>query len=285
MRPRVRSALVHLTLPIDSDMISKLFKSRSSAKTNQPRIPDGRRVYAVGDIHGCADLLDELIGLIEADEHARGPAETTIVFLGDIVDRGPASAAVIDRLRHLAAARADVRFLLGNHEEIFLGALDGEPKALRLFCRIGGRETILSYGMDATEYERLDYEELVHRIDALVPDEHREFLRRFEDMIVIGDYAFVHAGVRPDTPLNLQRTSDLRWIRDPFLDHRSTLEKTIVHGHTMTDEVERRGHRIGIDTGAYASGRLTALGLEGSETWSLQTATDPAGRADQVGAK
>jgi serine/threonine protein phosphatase 1 len=92
-------------------------------------------------------------------------------------------------------------------------------------------------------------------------------------MILIGDYAFVHAGVRPDTPLELQRTADLRWIRDPFLDHRSTLEKTIVHGHTMTDEIERRSHRIGIDTGAYASGRLTALGLEGAETWSLQTGT------------
>ena len=263
-------------------MISKLFKSRSVAKTSQPRVPEGRRVYAVGDIHGCADLLDEVIGLIEADDHARGPAETTLIFLGDIVDRGPASAAVIDRLRNLAATRAGVRFLLGNHEEIFLGALDGEPKALRLFCRIGGRETILSYGMDPTEYERLDYEELVHRIDALVPDEHQEFLRSFEDMIVIGDYAFVHAGVRPDTPLNLQRASDLRWIRDSFLDHRSTLEKTIVHGHTMSDEIERRGHRIGIDTGAYASGRLTALGLEGAETWSLQTAADPAAGIDQA---
>ncbi|MEG3171833.1 metallophosphoesterase family protein [Sphingomonas sp. ZB1N12] len=254
-------------------MISKLFKSRSVAKSNQPQVPPGRRVYAVGDIHGRADLLDELIGLIEADERDRDAAETTLIFLGDIVDRGPASAAVIDRLRGLAQARPDVRFLLGNHEEIFLGALDGEPKALRLFCRIGGRETVLSYGMEAAEYERLDYEELVKRLEILVPDEHRDFLRKFEDMIVIGDYAFVHAGVRPDTPLDLQTTSDLRWIRDPFLDHRSSLEKTIVHGHTMTDEIERRGHRIGIDTGAYASGRLTALGMEGSETWSLQTGT------------
>ena len=254
-------------------MISKLFKSRSVAKTSQAEIPEGRRVYAVGDIHGRADLLDDLIAMIDEDERARGPAQTTLIFLGDIVDRGPASAAVIDRLRGLAHDRSDVRFLLGNHEEIFLGALDGEPKALRLFCRIGGRETVLSYGMEAAEYERLDYEELVQRLEALVPDEHREFLRAFEDMIVIGDYAFVHAGVRPDTPLDLQRTSDLRWIRDPFLDHRSTLEKTIVHGHTMTDEIERRGHRIGIDTGAYTSGRLTALGMEGAETWALQTGT------------
>ena len=252
-------------------MISKLFKSRTVAKINPPQIPPGRRVYAVGDIHGRADLLDELIALIEADEQTRGPAETTLIFLGDIVDRGPGSAAVIDRLRALRAVRHDVRFLLGNHEEIFLGALDGEPKALRLFCRIGGRETVLSYGMDAAEYERLDYEELVQRLETLVPDEHRDFLNGFEDMIVIGDYAFVHAGVRPDTPLDLQRTADLRWIRDPVLDHRTALEKTIVHGHTMTDEIERRGHRIGIDTGAYASGRLTALGIENGETWALQT--------------
>ena len=119
-------------------MISKLFKSRSVAKPTQPQVPPGRRVYAVGDIHGRADLLDELIALIEADERDRGAAESTLIFLGDIVDRGPASAAVIDRLRGLAHARPDVRFLLGNHEEIFLGALDGEPKALRFSAASGG---------------------------------------------------------------------------------------------------------------------------------------------------
>lgn len=252
-------------------MISKLFKSRSVAQPALAAIPEGQRIYAVGDIHGRADLLDALIALIEADDRDRGPAETTLIFLGDIVDRGPASAAVVERLRTLAQQRGSVRFLLGNHEEIFLGALDGEPKALRLFCRIGGRETVLSYGMEAAEYERLDYEELVHRLADLVPADHRRFLDGFEDMIVIGDYAFVHAGVRPDTPLDRQRTADLRWIRDPFLDHRARLEKTIVHGHTMTDEIEHRGHRIGIDTGAYATGRLTALGLEGREVWHLQT--------------
>ena len=252
-------------------MISKLFKSRPGAKPALAAIPEGQRVYAVGDIHGRADLLDTLIAQIEADDRDRGPAETTLIFLGDIVDRGPGSAAVVERLRTLAQQRDAVRFLLGNHEEIFLGALDGEPKALRLFCRIGGRETVLSYGMQAAEYERLDYEELVHRLADLVPEEHRRFLESFEDMIVIGDYAFVHAGVRPDTPLDRQKTADLRWIRDPFLDHRTRLEKTIVHGHTMTDEIETRGHRIGIDTGAYTSGRLTALGLEGHEVWHLQT--------------
>ncbi|MES3093833.1 metallophosphoesterase family protein [Sphingomonas aerolata] len=257
-------------------MISRFFRSKAPRSAGRScSIPDGRRVYAVGDIHGCADLLDDLIAQIDADDAARGAAETTVIFLGDIVDRGPGSAAVIDRLIGYAAARADVRFLQGNHEEIFLGALDGEPKALRLFCRIGGRETVLSYGMDAAEYERLDYEELVQRLAQLVPEAHRRFLAGFEDLITIGDYAFVHAGVRPGTPLEDQRGSDLRWIRDPFLDHRSPLDKMIVHGHTVIEEVQTMAHRIGIDTGAYATGRLTALGIEGDRTWTLQTAPRP----------
>ncbi len=252
-------------------MISKLFPSRRRAVEGAPTIPPGQRVYAIGDIHGCADLLDDLIEQIEEDDAARGPAETSIIFLGDLVDRGPNSAAVIDRLIALADSRPRVRVLLGNHEEIFLGALDGEPKALRLFCRIGGRETVLSYGMAAEEYERLDYEELVHRLDELVPPSHRAFFQRFEDMVVIGDYAFVHAGVRPDTPLDQQRGGDLRWIRDPFLAHRTRLDKMIVHGHTITGSVESYAHRIGIDTGAYTTGRLTALGLEGDQRWELET--------------
>ena len=253
-------------------MISRFFRSKAPRSAGRScSIPEGRRVYAVGDIHGCADLLDDLIAQIDADDAARGAAETTVIFLGDIVDRGPGSAAVIDRLIGYAATRADVRFLQGNHEEIFLGALDGEPKALRLFCRIGGRETVLSYGMDAAEYERLDYEELVQRLAQLVPEAHRTFLAGFEDLITIGDYAFVHAGVRPDSPLDQQRVSDLRWIRDPFLDHRARLDKMVVHGHTITPSVETHAHRIGVDTGAYATGRLSALGLEGTESWTLQT--------------
>lgn len=252
-------------------MFSKLFRPRDRSTTKMPAIPEGERVYAVGDVHGCDDLLGALIEMIEADDQARGPAQTTIIFLGDLVDRGPSSAAVLDRLSALAASHHNVRFLLGNHEEIFLGALDAEPKALRLFCRIGGRETILSYGMDPAEYDRLDYEEFAHRIVQLVPAEHKTFLSGFEDMITIGDYVFVHAGVRPDKSLDSQRTADLRWIRDPFLDHRAPLEKMVVHGHTVVDQVDARPHRIAIDTGAYATGRLTALGLEGVETWILQT--------------
>ncbi|HEX8384112.1 MAG TPA: metallophosphoesterase family protein [Sphingomonas sp.] len=252
-------------------MLAKLLRSRVRADAQRDALPDGTRVYAVGDIHGRLDLLDELLARIDADDGRRDPAETTIVFLGDLVDRGPDSAGVVDRLRHLAGSGRRVRFLAGNHEEVFVEALAGDLQALKLFCRIGGRETVLSYGVGETDYERLGYDELAEVLARLVPDSHRRFLESFEDMISLGDYLFVHAGVRPDRSLDDQRVGDLRWIRDPFLGHRGRLGKRVVHGHTITPEVEFRPHRIGIDTGAYATGRLTALGLQGTDQWLLQT--------------
>lgn len=235
-------------------------------------LPDGLRVYAIGDIHGRLDLLDELLATIDADDSARPAARTMLVFLGDLIDRGPDSAAVLERLTKLSATRPDSRFILGNHEEVFLEAIGGDPQAVRAFCRIGGRETILSYGVTPEEYEQLDYAGVSARIGALVPREHIAFVRGFEDMVVLGDYAFVHAGVRPGVPLDAQRPADLRWIREPFLSFSGRHERTIVHGHTIRPDVEIRTSRIGIDTGAYASGCLTALGLDGAERWFLQTA-------------
>lgn len=230
-------------------------------------VPPGRRVYAVGDIHGRLDLLDAALARIADDDAARAPMRTELIFLGDLVDRGPDSAGVVERLRRLAAERAGTRFLLGNHEEVFLLALTGDERAVRLFCRIGGRETLISYGVSPEEYERLSYAEVAERLTALVPSAHREFLADCEQLVIVGDYAFSHAGVRPGVPLAEQRSEDLRWIREPFLDHRGALEKVVVHGHTIREDVEFRRHRIGIDTGAYATGRLTVLGLEGDERW------------------
>lgn len=220
--------------------------------------------------------------MIAQDEAQRGAAETTIVILGDVVDRGPASAQVVERLLALKAEAPRTRFLKGNHEEVFLHALDGDEQALRMFCRIGGRETIMSYGVDAREYERLDYTELAERLLAVVPEAHRAFLDAFEDVVTIGDYAFVHAGIRPNVALSLQKTADLRWIRGAFLDHAGRHEKMIVHGHTITPEVERRPGRIGIDTGAYAGGPLSALGIEGDTTWVLQALPDASGQHGEI---
>ena len=251
-----------------------MFRKRQPVPLVERVVPDGQRVYAIGDIHGCLSLLDDLIAQIEADDAARGSAQTQLIFLGDLVDRGPESAGVIDRLIDLAQSRGNVRFILGNHEEIFLRALGGDLEALRLFVRIGGRETILSYGVTPRDYERTDYDELLVLMQAQVPQRHIDFLNNFEDRIVIGDYVFVHAGVRPGVGIEDQRQSDLRWIRSTFLDSDAEFGKLVVHGHSISDQAVERPNRIGLDTGAFASGRLTALGLEGRARWFL-TAEQP----------
>jgi serine/threonine protein phosphatase 1 len=254
-------------------MLGRLFKKAlPSRPLETARLPEGERVYAIGDIHGRSDLLHALLLQIEADNEQRGPAHTQIIFLGDLVDRGPDSSGVIETAMALRAAGRKVRFLLGNHEEVFLKACrTRDPKTLRFFLRIGGDATLQSYPITRAEYVTLDIDALAERLTTLVPEAHLAFLESFEDRIVIGDYAFVHAGIRPGVPISDQKRSDLRWIREEFTEHRGDLEKVVVFGHTIYEEVEERGSRIGIDTGAYASGKLTALGLEGGERWYLQT--------------
>ena len=233
-------------------------------------VPEGRRIYAIGDIHGRRDLLDRLLSLIDEDDAARGPARTELIFLGDLVDRGPDSVGVIERLMALRETRP-VRFLMGNHEEVFLQAVSGDQRALRFLVRIGGRETLLSYGISEEEYAGLDFEELMELLQRKVPAGHLDFLSGFESWIEVGDYLFVHAGLRPGVAVEDQKTSDLCWIREDFLSHRDSFGKMVVHGHSITEEIDERPNRIGIDTGAFASGRLTAIGLEGEERWYLST--------------
>ncbi|HEU4970113.1 metallophosphoesterase [Sphingomonas sp.] len=252
-------------------MVLKLLRRAIEPAPPAARVPADTRVYAIGDIHGRLDLLDRLLFSIEADDRARDAMGSQLIFLGDLVDRGPNSAGVVQRALELKQSGRPVRFLMGNHEEVFLKALGGSLEALRFFVKIGGRATILSYGFDAAEYDRLEYDDLLPRLIERVPAEHVEFLKSFEEQIAIGDYLFVHAGIRPRVPLEEQSGGDLRWIRSEFLDFRGDHGAVVVHGHTITDQVEERANRIGIDTGAFASGRLTALGLEGGERWYLST--------------
>lgn len=251
-------------------MFGDLFSFRRNKKSPVARVPDGARVYAIGDIHGRADLMHDLLAQIVADDSRRGPADTQVIFLGDLVDRGPASAEVVETARLLAANDSRYRFIQGNHEEVFLKALGGDRKALTFFTRIGGKETILSYGVSKREYDDADYDTLMALFSARVPDAHVAFVAAFEDMIEIGDYVFVHAGVRPGVPLASQKPSDLRWIRQEFLESRERPEKVVVHGHTIFETVEEQPFRIGLDTGAYASGVLTAMGFEGDRRWTIR---------------
>ncbi len=236
------------------------------------RVPDGQRVYAIGDIHGRDDLFAQLLAKVEADNAARGKAFTTLILLGDLVDRGPDSASVIERAIGLGAPFDKVVMLIGNHEECFLAALTGDLKRVRYFVRIGGDATIRSYWGDDAAYAAASFEEVAEKLPGKVSQSHVDFLNRGEDMVQIGDYVFVHAGIRPGVALERQKTSDLRWIREEFLEHEDGYGGVIVYGHTISEDVEETANRIGIDTGAYLTGRLTAVGLEGDERWFLDTA-------------
>ena len=250
-------------------MFKSLLRKRNPALT--PSVPDDVRVYAIGDIHGRDDLFADILQQIDADHRARPPKRRIIVLLGDLVDRGPDSAGVVARAMELMRGDADVRALKGNHEEIFVLACHGQREALRLFGRIGGRDTAISYGIDLDTYNEASFEQLGDLLESHVPVAHLDFMAAMENTVEIGDYAFVHAGIRPGVPLEEQRGSDLRWIREEFLDHRGAHAHFVIHGHTITETVDEKPNRIGIDTGAYASGRLTAIALEGDRRWFLAT--------------
>ncbi|WOE75939.1 metallophosphoesterase family protein [Alterisphingorhabdus coralli] len=253
-------------------MLKTLFR-RNQSNSRGLAVPVGQRIYAIGDIHGRADLLDQLLDMIDGDIAKRGEAHNHVILMGDLVDRGPDSRAVIERAMTLSSRYDKASFLMGNHEEVMLGASTGDPKMVRFFNRIGGRETILSYGLPEKQYRELDLEELAETLSELFPAEHIVFLSDFQDQIIIGDYVFVHAGVRPDVPLSEQSAKDMRWIREDFIGDKRRHEKFVIHGHTISDSVDQQRNRIGIDTGAYITDQLTAIGLEGGERWFLQTSS------------
>jgi serine/threonine protein phosphatase 1 len=235
----------------------------------------GWRAYGVGDIHGRLDLLEQLLGIIE-DEIAKRPArKVLLVFVGDLIDRGPDSAPVIERLRTYRRPGVRTVFLLGNHEEVLLRILAGEADLIAKWRLFGGAQCLASYGLDAEKLTGLSDEDALALVRGAIPKEHVEFLESFDDSCRFGDYLFVHAGIRPGVEFDQQRQSDLRWIREPFLLDETDHGFVVVHGHTIRPTVEMRPNRIGIDTGAYKSGVLTALGIEGSNSWLLDTRTTP----------
>lgn len=232
-------------------------------------IPAGQRVYAVGDIHGRDDLFAQMIDRIRADNSGRSSAHMTLILLGDLVDRGAESAAVVERAMRLRSEFPDTRLLIGNHEECFLAALTGDVRRVRYFMRIGGDATVRSYWQDDEGFAAATFEEVAERLPQIVPADHVNFLAMGEDVIEIGDYVFVHAGIRPGVPLEKQALSDLRWIRDEFLDDPGDHGKMVIHGHSITSEPDEQPNRIGIDVGAFRSGTLAAIGLEANRRWFL----------------
>lgn len=240
-----------------------------------PRVPNDSVVYAIGDIHGRADLLAPLLLDIEADLERSGASRRVVIFLGDYVDRGPASNQVLDLLATFAqAASAETRFIRGNHEDCLL-AFMREPGTGPGWCEFGGRETLRSYGV--TPPARRDgarvWADAANALRLALPSHHLAFLSDLEPWVEVGDYFFTHAGARPGVALSDQSDHDLMWIRGDFLDGETRFERVIVHGHTPEPAVVADHRRFGLDTGAYATGVLTALRLQGSGASLLQTHT------------
>lgn len=234
-------------------------------------MPEGLTVYAVGDVHGEMALLEDLMRQIRRD--AEGPSAAgsrAIVFLGDYIDRGPDSQGVLDFLLDSPLPGAEHRFLLGNHEQVMLDFLK-DPERAAGWLDYGGITTAASYGVRLpVPRDAAARAEFRDALDVAVPDAHKAFLERLEPLVVYGDYAFAHAGVHPQRSLAEQQVGDLLWIREGFLEWTGPLEKRIVHGHTIRPTPEIFPNRIALDTGAYASGVLSAAILSGEQVRLLQ---------------
>ncbi|MBB4017860.1 MULTISPECIES: metallophosphoesterase [Chelatococcus] len=242
-----------------------LFSGRGRPRTislGHAAMPEGLRVYCIGDIHGRADLLARVLAAVAEDLRGHD-GEVALVTLGDYVDRGPDTAQVLDMLAAGPLPGITFHPLIGNHEVMLLSARMGSGDAMAWLTN-GGDATLASYGIDwrSLAPER-GFPELADVLRRRMPQGHVDFLRRCALTHAAGDYLFVHAGIRPGVPLAQQRPEDLVGIRRPFLDAAQLHEKVVVHGHTIVETPEVCRNRIGIDTGAYASDVLTCLCLEG----------------------
>lgn len=250
------------------NLIKSLFKTKQAPV---PFLPANTRVYCIGDIHGRLDLLTELIERIQTDaQHFSG--KIVIVYLGDYIDRGNQSKEVIDFILGNEQAHIQYIYLRGNHEQTLLDFLQDEAVA-RSWLSYGGQTTLASYGVAVTKIptKQIELFELQTQLRTKLPDSHYHFLAKTQSFYSLGSYFFVHAGVNPNYSLANQRPEDMLWIRDEFIEAKKTFEKIIVHGHTVIEVAELLPNRIGIDTGAYASGILTCLVLQADQQQLIQT--------------
>jgi serine/threonine protein phosphatase 1 len=239
--------------------------------TERGVLPDGERVYAIGDIHGHRVLLDAMLTKIASHAAVAPKARKTLIFLGDYVDRGPDTKGVLDRLTSPMHFVDRTVFLRGNHEQVLLDFLD-DPGTGWHWNTLGGVETLASYGIDAADLRGVAGVRAAYRaFDVALPAAHRNFLERTQFHFAAGGYVFVHAGLRPGVPLSRQSEDDMIWIRGEFLNSSADFGAVVVHGHMPRPAAEILPNRINIDTGAFATGRLTCAILEGPRLSLLDT--------------
>lgn len=240
-------------------------------ESTRPSGKSDERAYAIGDIHGCLEETLSLLQQIKTDNDYRDDTKTHLVFLGDLVDRGPNSRGVIELLMDFPYDFARPLFVMGNHEEMMVRGLMGEPDLLPKWLEYGGFACAESYGVSRSQLLGQDTAAIEFILRSAIPRKHVEFLSGFLDYVQFGDFLFTHAGIRPGVKLADQTSRELRWIRDPFLEYEGDHGLVVVHGHTITEDVEVKRNRIGIDTGAYNTGRLSAICIENSEISFLST--------------
>jgi serine/threonine protein phosphatase 1 len=246
------------------------FRRDDSGQEKRPAYPAGKRMYAIGDIHGRHDLLEQLHEAIEQDA-AAFDGDKQVVYLGDFVDRGEGSRQVIDHLLSDPLPGFESIYLMGNHEHAALSFLD-DPHSIPGWLSWGGRETLYSYGIQTGfSAGQDDLERLRTLWERAMPAIHLKFLESCQVCHHEGDYYFVHAGIRPGIALHKQVFEDQLWIREPFLSSTKNHGAVVVHGHTISEEVVQMPNRIGLDTGAFRSGVLSCLVLEGEQQRLLQT--------------
>jgi serine/threonine protein phosphatase 1 len=247
--------------------------SELRVRGRRPSLPAELRIYAIGDIHGRLDLLNELLAQISSDIALRPTVRPLYVFLGDYIDRGSASRETIDRLIEHGKTHESV-FLKGNHELIAIKCLS-DRGLFDQWLRLGGLETLVSYGVPAeTLANGKQIAELQSAFHSALPQAHFRFFRDLKNSFECGDFFFAHAGVKPNVELSRQKENDLLWIRGEFLSSKDDFGKIVVHGHTPTREIEVGPNRINIDTGAFATGRLSCLVLEGEDLSVIDTSFD-----------
>lgn len=246
------------------------FRGKRKTERAAARTPDGMRIYAVGDIHGRADLLEQLQQQIELDAAQHPGKDRHLIFLGDYVDRGPQSREVLERLSNQPPAGVTTHCLMGNHEQAMLRFL-ADPAGFAQWLEYGGLATIESYTSGQWRMDTDDVVDLAAALNDAVPAHQLAFLKGLELYLCFGDYLFVHAGIRPGVPLKAQQTEDLLWIRGEFLSATSPHPFMVVHGHHVGDAIDVRKNRICVDTGAYATGCLSCLILDGSERFRMDT--------------
>lgn len=236
-----------------------------------PQAPANSRLYSVGDIHGCHQLLQQLMTKIAEDAAASPTLKKELIFLGDYIDRGLGSRETIEHLIHSKIDGVEIVYLRGNHEEILLRIIDGDLDSIPSWLQYGGIATLASYGIPLSHTQFDNHKMIRSALQEKVPAHHIEFLEKSRSHYESGDYYFVHAGLRPGLSLEKQNDRDRLWIREPFLSSSHHFGKVVVHGHSISMDPELLPNRIGIDTGAYATGRLTCLVLEGQERRLITT--------------